>query len=134
MPQSHSDIEAKLRLRHTYIEEDADEINTLIVSVKLESELTDSEVIYFMREGKNWSKRVENLIIENRKFQLEAYGVASLADICSSLDQKVKNVKVAKDNKLVAISKEHESRGLSSLCENKNKMSVASDVPANQLI
>ena len=34
VPQSHSDIEAKLRLRHTYIEEDADEINTLLVSIK----------------------------------------------------------------------------------------------------
>ena len=97
------------------------EINAVISKIKLATDLTDAEVIYYMREGRSWDKRVSDLIAENRKFQLEAYGFASLHESASSLDTEVKAVKTVKDNKLAAIAREDESRGLSSLCENKNK-------------
>ena len=121
--------EAKLQLRLSYIQEDAKEIDTTISAVKAAKDLLDSEVIYFMREGKNWTKRVDELVSENRKFQLESFGFASLAESASELDTTVKNVKTLKDAKLVEIAKEDESRGLSSLCENKNKASIVFPEP-----
>ena len=113
--------EPKLQLRLNYIQEDAQEINTAILPVKEAKDLTDSEIIYYMREGKNWSKRVDDLVSENRKFQLESFGLESLTLSAASLDETVKNVKRVKDEKLATIAKEDECRGLSSLCENKNK-------------
>ena len=121
--------EAKLLLKHGYIKEDVTEINTVISRIKLAKDLTDAEVIYYMREGRSWDKRVSDLIAENRKFQLEAYGFASLHESASSLDTEVKAVKTVKDNKLAAIAREDESRGLSSLCENKNKSSIVFPEP-----
>ena len=121
--------EPKLQLRLNYIQEDAQEINTAILAVKEAKDLTDSEIIYYMREGKNWSKRVDDLVSENRKFQLESFGLESLTLSAASLDETVKNVKRVKDEKLATIAKEDECRGLSSLCENKNKSSIVFPEP-----
>ena len=122
-------VVSKLKLRQKHILEDAEEIQTQIVAVKLVPDMTDSEVIYFMRESRIWTKKIEDLITDNRKLQVEALGHADLNDMAAAVDVKVKTVKTVKENKVAAIANEDNKRGLSSLCDNKHKASVVFPEP-----
>ena len=127
--KSGSDLVARLTLRYSHVHEDASDFQKLLASVKLASDMSDSEVIYFMRKSETWTKKVEELVASNRKFQEEALGNEDLAQMAEQLNEKVQIVKQVKENKMSAISQVDLSRGLNSLCENKNKASVVFPEP-----
>ena len=118
------DLIHKLTLRHKHIMEDAEDFTKAIMGVKVVATMTDSEIIYYMREIKTWDQKTKDLVTANRKFQEEAIGKEPLAELANVVDDKVHVIKVIKENKVAALTKEDDERGLSSLCENKNKSSV----------
>ena len=93
------DVIARLTLRHSHIFEDAENFQKQFLEVKLATEMTDSEVIYFMRESKNWSKQINDLVSSNRKFQEEALGKPDIKDMAAELDDNI-NVKKKPYNSL----------------------------------
>ena len=98
-PKTGPDFTAKLTLRHGHILEDANDFQKILATVKLASDMTDSEVIFFMRKSESWTKKIEDLVTSNRKFQEEALGNVDLAQMAEQLDEKVKIVKTVKENK-----------------------------------
>ena len=54
-PRTGPEHVAKLSLRYTHIDEDAADFQKILGAVKLASEMTDSEIIYFMRKSENWN-------------------------------------------------------------------------------
>ena len=121
---SSDDQVARLSLRQTHILEDAEEFQKVLGEIKLATEMSDSEVIYFMKKSESWNKKIEDLISSNRKFQEEALNNVDIAQMAEELDEKIKLVKTLKENKVAAISKVDLSRNLNSLCQNRNKESV----------
>ena len=73
-PRAGPDIVSKLTLRHGHILEDADDFQKVISAVKLAADMTDSEVIFFMRKSEPWTKKIDDLVSSDRKFQEEALG------------------------------------------------------------
>ena len=123
-PDVGPDVAAKLALRHGHILEDAESFQKLIIDVKLAPDMTDSEVIYYMRESKNWTKQINDLVSSNRKFQEEALGKVDLSAKATELDDKIKIVKTVLENKIAAICYVDAAKGLNSLCDNKHKATV----------
>ena len=113
--KSGSDLVARLTLRYSHVHEDASDFQKLLASVKLASDMSDSEIIYFMRKSETWTKKVEELVAANRKFQEESLGNEELAQMAEQLNEKVQIVKQVKENKMSAISQVDISRGLNSL-------------------
>ena len=97
--------------------------------MKLATEYTDTEIIYFMKRSEIWTKKIEELVTANRKFQEEALADDDLAQLAEDLDNKIKLVKTMKENKVAILSKIDEERGLNSLCQNRNKDSVVFPEP-----
>ena len=76
LPQGHPPNQnqtSKLTLRYGHILEDINDFQW-----KLASEMSDPEVTYYMREMKNWTKKVDDMVSSNRKFQEEALGIEDL--------------------------------------------------------
>ena len=128
-PSAGSDQVAKLTLRYGHIHEDASDFQKVLAGVKLASEMTDSEVIYFMRKSETWTKKIEDLVTSNRKFQEQSLGNVEMAQMAEQLDDKIKIVKTVKENKIEAISQVDSARELNSLCESKNKATVVFPEP-----
>ena len=128
-PSSNTTKVAKLTLKQKHLVEDAEDFQKLIVEVKVAPSMTDSEVIYYMRLSRTWDKKVEDLVSDSRKFQVEALDTPDFATLAAAAENKVKMVKTVKENKLAAISNEDQKRGLNSLCENKNRDSVVFPEP-----
>ena len=120
---------SKLTLRQSHIMEDAEDFQSLILKVKLAPDMSDSEVIYYMRESKSWDKKIDDIVSVNRKFQVEALDIDDLKDMAARVEDKVKMVKTVKENKFAAIANEDTKRSLSSLCENKHRASVVFPEP-----
>ena len=118
------DMVAKLTLRHSHILEDLEAFQKQMLDIKLATEMTDSEVIQYMRESKAWSKQISDLVSLTRKFQEEALGKADLADKAAELESKIRIVKTVMENKVAAIGNIDATKGLNSLCVNKHKETV----------
>ena len=128
-PLNAANLIDKLKLRQKNIFEDAADFSKVILEVQLASELTDSEVMYYMKESKVWDKRISDLVSANRKFQEEALGIADLDSLARALEEKISIVKTMKENKIAAIAAIDKEKGLNSLCENKNRASIVFPEP-----
>ena len=95
---------SKLTLRYGRILEDINDFQTFLSVVKLPSDMSDPEVAYFMREIKNWYKKMDDMISSNRKFKEETLGSPDLEQMADTLNDKIKVLKTVKDNKCAAIA------------------------------
>ena len=62
------------------IHEDVNEFQKLLATVKLASEMSDSEIIYFMRKSEIWTMKIQELVADNRKFQEGAFSHEELTN------------------------------------------------------
>ena len=66
--------------------------------IKPPDEMSDSEVIMHMKQVKSWEKRVEDLVSELRKLQVEAIGIAEVGDMVTAVEQAVPSCGHLKQN------------------------------------
>ena len=128
-PSASPDLIPKLRLRHGHLTEDLASFKESINGIKLATELTDSEVMYYMREFKTWKKQMSDIVSLHRKLQEDTLGKAELNDMMETLNNEVVVVKTLLENKIAVISHIDSTKGLNSLCENKNRSSIVFPEP-----
>ena len=127
----HPGLVPKLTLRHGHILEDINDFQRILSTVKVAADMSDPEVVYYMREAKFWNKKTEDIVASNRKFQEEVLGIVDidLEQKAATLNDKIVILKTVKDNKVTAVSEVDASRGLNSLCESKAKDTVVFPEP-----
>ena len=115
---------AKLRLKRDHLNEDTSDLINILKNVKSPNEMSDSEVILNMKLVKVWDKKADDIVSELRKIQVEALGVAEVQEDIHTLEGSISSMKNVKKEKVEALSLEDRTRGLNSLCENKNRGTV----------
>ena len=120
---------AKLKLRHTNICEDIDELKSKFDKLDPIEQMSDSEITFYMRRIDSWDQKLKDITNETRKLNEEAIGKDDMNDYVVDLTEKLKNLKIAKSLKADELIEEDKDRGLNSLCENKHKSSVVFPEP-----
>ena len=119
----------KLTLKYGNIIEDIEEFGSTIKKVENITDMSDSEVTYFLRRIDSWDMRVKEITTQSRKLQEESVGINDMEVMVNTVMDKLKTLKLNKSNKVTELTEEDESRGLNSLCENKHKSSVVFPEP-----
>ena len=79
-----------------HLMDDANDVKTAITAIADPTGMSDSEIIFNMKQIKTWDKKIEDLVTGTRKLQVESIDLTDVGDIVSSLDEAVKEVKLNK--------------------------------------